>query len=68
MTIDKIKAAIKPEIFNYWTALKNGSLPYSLKLEHLNNAKKRLSEEIRQGIRDTAQDRAELKLLELYTY
>jgi hypothetical protein len=42
MTIDKIKHYMQPNIFNYWTALKNGNLPYDEKIKCLKRAKKRL--------------------------
>lgn len=39
MTIDKIKFYMDENIFNYWTALNNGSLPIEKKLYHLRTAK-----------------------------
>jgi hypothetical protein len=65
MTIDKIKHYMKPNMFNYWTALVNGSLPYDLKVEALRKAKNKLEKEINSGLLQGIEYTAELNYLNL---
>jgi hypothetical protein len=65
MTIDKIKHHMPTDIFNYWTALKNGNLPYEEKRSRIKTAIKQLSTEIEKGLRNEIKDHAELNYLKL---
>jgi len=50
MNIDKIKYLMDKNIFNYWTALSNGILPYEDKIYFLKTAEKKLQKGIKEGI------------------
>jgi hypothetical protein len=66
MTIDKIKRLMDENIFNYWTALKNGSLPHEEKRNAIYKAKEQLEKEIETGIRTEQKYIAELNLLTMF--
>lgn len=59
MTIDKIKAYMPSEIFEYWTNCKD--------IEALNRAKAILKSEISEGLLNGISYQAELQLLQLLT-
>ena len=65
MTIDKIKHHMQPDIFNYWTTLKNGNLPHDEKINYLKRAKKTLEDEISAGILTGIMHAAELNYINL---
>ena len=59
MTIDKIKAYMPSEIFDYWTSCRDIAVA--------NKAKELLKKEISEGLRSGISYHAELQLLQLLT-